>query len=92
LLPRDAHANFSGLAYQNLGPLVGPMASQFGSNTGLLQQLAAQAKPSAICAYGGTDTIEIASTSSLFDLQPNAFTLIRLLGNGRSGTSGPSNP
>jgi ferric-dicitrate binding protein FerR (iron transport regulator) len=93
LLPRDAHANFSGLMYQNLGPLVGPLAAQFRStDAALLQQLASDAKPSAICAYGGTDTIEIASTSSLFDLQPNAFTLIRLLGNGRSGTSGPSNP
>ncbi len=92
LLPRDAHANFSGLVYQNLGPLVRPVASQFGSDTALLQQLAAEAKPSAICAYGGTDTIEIASTSSLFDLQPNAFALITLLSNQRNGTSGRSNP
>jgi ferric-dicitrate binding protein FerR (iron transport regulator) len=93
LLPRDAHANFSGLVYQNLGPLVRPLVSQFGStDAALFQHLASDAKPSAICAYGGTDTIEIASTSSLFDLQPNAFTLIRLLGNERSGTPGRFHP
>jgi hypothetical protein len=91
LLPRDAHANFSGLAYQNLGPLVQPIASEFGSDAALLQQLG-ETKPSAICAYGGGDTIEIASTSSLFDLQPNAFALITLLSSQRHGTFGPSHP
>jgi hypothetical protein len=93
LLPRDSHANFSGLAYQNLGPLLGPIASQFDSkDEALFQRLAADAKPSAICAYGEADRIEVASTSSLLDLQPNAFALLNLLGVAHRGTSRRPNP
>jgi hypothetical protein len=83
LLPRDSYANFSALMYWNLGPLVQPLASQFGSaDQGTLARLAANAKPVAICAYGGANTIEVASTTSLLDLQPNAMSLMNLLGQG----------
>jgi FecR protein len=91
-LPRDAHANFSAVLYQNLGPVIQPLASQFGpANTTLLEHLASDSKPSAICAYGGTGSIEVASTSNLFDLQPNVFALIKLLSGG-NGTSSQSRP
>lgn len=88
LLPRDSYANFSGLMYWNLGPIVRPLIAQFGSaHQGALQQLAADAKPAAICAYGGTNTIEVASTSNLLDLQPEAMSLLGLLHQERPGTS-----
>lgn len=88
LLPRDSYANFSALMYWNVGPLVQPLAAQFGSaGQGTLQQLAENAKPAAICAYGGTNTIEVASTTNLLDFQPDAMTLLNLLGQGRGGTS-----
>jgi ferric-dicitrate binding protein FerR (iron transport regulator) len=84
LLPRDSYANFSALAYWNLGPLVQPLATQFGSNEAALQHLAANAKPAAICVYGGTNTIEVASTTDLLDLQPDAMSLMNLLGQGHA--------
>jgi hypothetical protein len=91
-LPRDTHANFSAVLYQNLGPVIQPLASQFGpADTTLLEHLASDSKPSAICAYGGTGSIEVASTSNLFDLQPNVFALIKLLSGG-NGTSSQSHP
>ena len=92
LLPRDSYANFSALAYWNLGPVVGPLAAQFGSNEAVLQHLAANAKPAAICAYGGTNTIELASTTDLLDLQPDAIGLMNLLGQGHGGTSRDLHP
>lgn len=93
LLPRDSYANFSALMYWNLGPLVQPLATQFGSaNQGDLLRMAANAKPVAICAYGGTNMIEVASTTSLLDLQPNAMSLMNLLGQGRGATSRELHP
>ena len=92
LLPRDSYANFSALAYWNLGPLVQPLATQFGSNEAALQHLAANAKPVAICAYGGRNTIEVASTTDLLDWQPDAMSLMNLLGQGHGGTSRDLHP
>ena len=93
LLPRDSYANFSALMYWNVGPLVQPLAGQLGAaGQGALQQLAENAKPAAICAYGGTNTIEVASTTNLLDFQPDAMTLMNLLGQGRSGTSHTAKP
>lgn len=93
LLPRDSYANFSALMYWNLGPLVQPLANQFGAaDQGTLAHLAANAKPVAICAYGGTNTIEAASTTSLLDLQPDAMSLMNLLGQGRGATSRELHP
>jgi FecR protein len=93
LLPRDSHTNFSALMYWNLGPVVRPLAAQFGSaDQGQLQHLAANAKPSAVCAYGGTNTIEVASTASLLDLQPDAISLLSLIHPGSRGTSRAPNP
>src|ERR1700674_5221583 len=93
LLPSDNHANFSAMIYQNLSPILKPLSSQLTSGQlALLQQLAADAKPSVFCAYGESDRIEVASSSKLFDLNPGLPTLIHLLGLSDHGTSRQANP
>ncbi|MHB8610239.1 MAG: FecR domain-containing protein [Candidatus Acidiferrales bacterium] len=88
LLPSDNHANFSAMLYQNLGPILKPLASQLTSGQlAMLQQLAADAKPSVFCAYGETDHIEVASTGKLLDLNPGILALSRLLQQADHGTS-----
>src|SRR5437660_5754788 len=93
LLPSDNQANFSGMIYQNLSPILKPLASQLTSGQlALLQELAADAKPSVFCAYGESDRIEVASSAKLFDLNPGFPTLIHLLGLSDHGTSRQANP
>jgi hypothetical protein len=93
LLPSDNQANFSAMIYQNLSPILKPLASQLSSGQlALLQQLAADAKPSVFCAYGESDRIEVASSGKLFDLNPGLPTLIHLLGMSDRGTSRQANP
>jgi FecR protein/Protein of unknown function (DUF3352) len=93
LLPSDNQANFSGMIYQNLSPILKPLASQLTSEQlALLQQLAADAKPSVFCAYGESDRIEVASSGRLFDLNLGLPTLIHLLGLSEHGTSRQANP
>jgi hypothetical protein len=93
LLPSDNQANFSGMLYQNLSPILKPLASQVPSQQfAVLQQLAADSKASVICAYGETDRIEVATNGRLFDLNPGLMTLFRLFGQGGHGTSASSNP
>ena len=93
LLPNDNQANFSAMIYQNLGPILKPLASQLTSGQlALLQQMAADSKPSVFCAYGESDRIEIASSGKLFDLNPGFPTLIHLLGLSDHGTSRQANP
>jgi hypothetical protein len=93
LLPSDNQANFSAMIYQNLSPILKPLASQLTSGQlALLQQLAVDAKPSVFCAYGESDRIEVASSGKLFDLNPGLPTLIHLLGSPDHGTSRQANP
>lgn len=93
LLPSDDHANFSAMLYQNLGPILQPLASHLtSSQLALFQQLAADAKPSVFCAYGESDSIEVASNGKLFGLSPSAFTFFHLLGASGHGTSRSMNP
>jgi len=93
LLPSDKQANFSGMIYQNLSPILKPLASQVTSGEfALLQQLAADAKPSVFCAYGESDRIEVASTGNLFDFSPGFPTLIHLFGLSDRATSRRANP
>jgi hypothetical protein len=93
LLPKDNQANFSAMIYQNLSPILKPLASQLTSGQlALLQQLAVDAKPSVFCAYGESDRIEVASSGKLFDLNPGLPTLIHLLGLSNHGTSHQANP
>jgi hypothetical protein len=93
LLPSDNQANFSAMIYQNLSPILKPLASQLSSGQlALIQQLAADAKPSVFCAYGESDRIEVVSSGKLFDLNPGLPTLIHLLGLSDHGTSVRANP
>jgi hypothetical protein len=88
LLPSDNQANFSAMIYQNLSPILQPLASQVSSGQlAVLQQLAADSKPSVFCAYGEPDRIEVASSGKLFDLNPNILTLFHLMGMSEHGTS-----
>ena len=93
LLPSDNQANFSAMIYQNLSPILKPLASQLTSEQlALLRQMAADAKPSVFCAYGERDRIEVASSAKLFDLNPGFPALIHLLGLSDHGTSRQANP
>ncbi len=93
LLPKDNQANFSAMIYQNLSPILKPLASQLTSGQlALLQQLAVDAKPSVFCAYGESDRLEVASSGKLFDLNPGLPTLIHLLGLADHGTWHQANP
>ena len=93
LFPSDNQANFSAMIYQNLGPILQPLASQLTSGQlALLQQMAADSKPSVFCAYGESDRIEVASSAKLFDLNPGFPTLIHLLGLSDHGTSRQAHP
>jgi hypothetical protein len=67
LLPKDENDNYSAVAYQNLSPVLTPLLSNFSGETAqALSQLAADAKPTAICAWGKDSRIEVASDSRLF--------------------------
>jgi hypothetical protein len=89
LLPRDQNANYSAVAYQNLSPILQPLLSQLnGQQAALVQKLAADARPSVICAYGEQDRIEVASNSKLFGF--DLLALPTLLGD--DGTKKRSHP
>ena len=67
LLPVDANANYSAIVYQNVGPALTPLLSQFsGDAAQAISQMAADARPTAICAWGKDSRIEAASNSQLF--------------------------
>jgi hypothetical protein len=67
LLPKDENDNYSAIAYQNLSPVLTPLLSNFtGESAQALSQLAADARPTAICAWGKDSRIEVASDSRLF--------------------------
>jgi hypothetical protein len=67
LLPVDANANYSAIVYQNVGPALTPLLSQFsGDAAQAISQMAADARPTAICAWGKDNRIEAASNSHLF--------------------------
>jgi hypothetical protein len=67
LLPKDENENYSAIAYQNLGPVLTPLLSQLTAESAeAIRQLAADARPTAICAWGRNSDIEAASNSHLF--------------------------
>jgi hypothetical protein len=67
LLPVDQNENYSAVAYQNLGPVLTPLMSQVsGGSADAIRKLAADAHPTAICAWGKDARIEAASNSNLF--------------------------
>ena len=66
-LPKDENENYSAIAYQNLGPVLSPLLSQMSGETAeTIRQLAADARPTTICAWGQDSRIEAASDSHLF--------------------------
>ena len=80
LLPHDDHANVSALLYQNLSPVLSPVMKQLSqSQMQSLQQLAAETKPSLVCAYGEKDSVRVASTSPFFGLDLNTLALSSLM-------------
>jgi hypothetical protein len=71
LLPRDARADFSALLYQNVAPLLGPVAGGLSKLGGegisdgqrqALRALTADAKPTVAYAYGEPDRVIFAGT------------------------------
>ncbi len=67
LLPKDENENYSAVAYQNLSPVLNPLLSQFsGESADAIRKLAADSRPTAICAWGKENRIEAASDSRLF--------------------------
>jgi hypothetical protein len=69
LLPKDENENYSAIAYQNLSPVLTPLLSQVsGESANAIRNLAADARPTAICAWGEDTRIEAASDSHLFGL------------------------
>jgi hypothetical protein len=82
LLPKDANDNYSAVAYQNLTPVLSPMLSQFtGHAADALRQLAADARPTAICARGEENSIEASSDSHLFGFDFVTLGTLMNLGN-----------
>jgi hypothetical protein len=80
LLPKDDHADVSAVLYQNLAPVIGPIAQQLTpSQLQSLQQLAAESKPSVVCAYGEENAIRVATSSRLFGFDLNTLALTTLL-------------
>ncbi|HWR14639.1 MAG TPA: FecR domain-containing protein [Terriglobales bacterium] len=66
LLPKDENANYSVIAYQNLAPILQPLTSVVnGQQAKVLQELAADSRPSVICGWGRENQIE-AITNSRF--------------------------
>ena len=89
LLPQDQHANVSALLYQNLAPLVAPIADQLSaSQRQSLGVLAAETKPSVVCAYGGENSVDVVSNSRFFGLDLNTFAITNLLRLTHPGTIG----
>src|ERR1041385_8289444 len=80
LLPQDEHPDVSAVLYQNLAPVIAPIASQLSpSQLQSLQQLAAETKPSVVCAYGEDNAIRVATSSRLFGFDLNTLALTTLM-------------
>ena len=80
LLPQDEHPDVSAVLYQNLAPVIAPIASQLSpSQLQSLQQLAAETKPSVVCAYGEDNAIRVATSSRLFGFDLNTLALSTLM-------------
>jgi ferric-dicitrate binding protein FerR (iron transport regulator) len=80
LLPQDEQADVSAVLYQNLAPVIQPIAQQLSaSQLQSLQQIAAETKPSVVCAYGENNAIRVASSSRLFGFDLNTMALTTLM-------------
>ncbi|MBV8206147.1 MAG: FecR domain-containing protein, partial [Acidobacteria bacterium] len=82
LLPEGPQLDFSAVAYQNLAPVIQPLAGQLPASTlQSLQTIAAGSKPSAVVAYGEPGSIEVQTSSKYFGFDLNTLALGALLGN-----------
>jgi hypothetical protein len=82
LLPEGKQLDYSAVAYQNLAPVLQPLAGQLsGTEMQSLQTIAAGSKPSAVVAYGERDKIEVQTSSKFFGFDLNTLALGALLGN-----------
>jgi hypothetical protein len=80
LLPQDEQADVSAVLYQNLAPVIGPIAQQLTpSQLQSIKQIAAETKPSVVCAYGEANAIRVASSSRLFGFDLNTAALTMLM-------------
>jgi hypothetical protein len=88
LLPKDENENYSAVAYQNLSPVLTPLLTQLsGKAAEALSSLAADSKPTAICAWGKESRIEVASDSRLFGFDFLTLQTLINSGNRHSGAS-----
>ncbi len=86
LLPKDENENYSAVAYQNLSPVLTPVLSQFsGESANAIRKLAADSRPTVICAFGQENRIEVASDSRLFGFD---FLTLGALLNSRNNMGG----
>jgi len=84
LLPKDQNENYSAVAYQNLSPVLNPVLQFFsGESADAVRKLAADSRPTVICAYGKDSGIEVASDSRLFGF--DFLTLGALLNRNKPG-------
>ena len=68
--PADQNDNYSAIAYQNLSPVLTPLLSQVSTESAnALREMAADARPTAILAWGKDTRIEAASNSHLFGFE-----------------------
>jgi ferric-dicitrate binding protein FerR (iron transport regulator) len=82
LLPQDPGVNFSGVMYQNLAPVLQPLAGQLtASQFESLRTIAMGSKPSVVAVYGSADRSDVASNGNFFGIDLKVFTLSTLLGN-----------
>jgi ferric-dicitrate binding protein FerR (iron transport regulator) len=80
LLPQDEQADVSAVLYQNLAPVIQPIAQQLSAaQLQSLKQIAAETKPSVVCAYGESNAIRVASSSRLFGFDLNTAALTALM-------------
>ena len=87
LLPTDQHANVSGLIYQNLAPVLAPIANQLpAEQLQSLQTIVSNSEPSVICAYGEENDIEFASTSKMLGIDFKSLAISALLEHLKPGT------
>lgn len=80
LLPHDQFADVSAVLYQNLAPVLAPISQQLtAEQLQSFKALAAETKPSVVCAYGEDDAIRVASNSRFFGMDLNTLALSMLL-------------